>query len=270
MQGSKASSPGANASAPGKAAKPSRAASRPPKPGRDNDPVARWLLIGIFAVIILALATVVSGLFFGVVNPSGPPRTEVEQQILTYGTDVASGKADTQTFAKYVDALISAGQLSKAQSTLNSAFQTAKSDLSYLWAEQAQLYLTTKNYQQAVTAADRAISEANKEIAAFKKKNKAEARTETAGLVTPDSYGQAALVKAAALIALKKPQDAIAAYDLYLKASPTDSDVLVMRGDLKAQVGDKTGAAKDYRAALTYIPDYQPALDGLAKIGASK
>ena len=270
MQGSKGNSAGAGESAPSKRVKPARAAGKPPAPRRVNDPVTRWLTIGIFAVIVLALATVVSALFFGVVNPSGPPRTEVEQQLLNYSADVDSGKADTQTFAKYADALIQAGQYSKAQSTLDVALKSAKTDKSYLYAEQAELYFATKRYQDTVTTADKAITEANAEITLFKRANKAANRTEDAGLHTPDSYGQAAFVKASALVSLKRPQDAIAAYDEYLKVSPNDSDVLVLRGDLKAQAGDTAGAQKDYRAALTFVPDYQPALDGLAKIGASK
>ena len=45
---------------------------------------------------------------------------------------------------------------------------------------------------------------------------------------------------------------------------------LVTRASAKVQLGDKKGAAADYRAALKYIPDYQPALDGLKQIGAAR
>ena len=43
-----------------------------------------------------------------------------------------------------------------------------------------------------------------------------------------------------------------------------------MRAQAKAKVGDKQGAANDYRAALKYIPDFQPALDGLKQIGVAQ
>ena len=44
----------------------------------------------------------------------------------------------------------------------------------------------------------------------------------------------------------------------------------MLRATAKMQVGDKKGAEADYRAALKYIPDYQPALDGLKQIGAAQ
>ena len=59
-------------------------------------------------------------------------------------------------------------------------------------------------------------------------------------------------------------------FDVYLKEQPTAADVLVKRGTTKVEVGDEKGAEADFRAALKFIPDYQPALDGLEQIGASK
>ena len=86
----------------------------------------------------------------------------------------------------------------------------------------------------------------------------------------PASYQTAALAKAAALITTKDYAGAIKVYDIYLADQPVDSDVLVQRATAKIQVGDKKGAEADFRAALKYIPDYQPALDGLKQIGATQ
>ena len=242
----------------------------PSYPGRRRDPLTYWLIVAVFAVILLFLAGVLSALMFGVFNISGAPRTAVERDLRIYGAQAQSGKATSHTVAQYVAVLVRAGELSKAQTTLDQAFASIKADRSYLFAEQAQLYNTQSRYADAVKAADKAMSEANGELAAIKKKNLANKRAENAGAVLPDSYATAALAKATALISLKNVKDAIKAYDAYLVASPTDADVLVARAEAKTTIGDKAGAASDYRAALKFIPDYQAALDGLKKIGASK
>ena len=250
------------------AAQASSAPTRPPR--RAADPMIRWLTLAIFAVIIIFLAGIVSALMFGVINPGGPPRTASERDIDYFGSMVQSGQANSQAYAQYVDTLIRAGQLSRAQQALDTALQTAKKDKSYLYAEQAQLGLAQKDYQGTTTAADKAMAEALKELKAFMDANVAANRKASAGAKLPDSYSTAALAKANAFMQSKDFPNAIKAYDAYIKVQPIDSDVLVQRAYAKVQVGDKTGAAADYRAALKYIPDYQPALDGLKQIGAAK
>lgn len=241
-----------------------------PKRQRTSDPVVRWLGIILFAIVALALAAVFSAAVFGLLDTTGAPRTQVERDLTFYGEKIQTGKVNSATTAAYVDALIRAGQLAKATDTLERALQVAKSDKSYLIAEQAKIDFTSKRYDDASASATKAMKEAEKELQAFKKRNVAAGRVESAGAVMPQSYSTAALVKADALVALNNYADAIKAYDAYLKIAPTDSDVLVMRAQAKTSVGDTKGAEKDYRQALKFIPDYQPALDGLKQIGASK
>ena len=248
----------------------SQPSTTPGLPSRGGDPVVRWLMIAIFAVVILTLAGILSALAFGLFNTTGAPRTEVERDLDYYTAQVKSGKADSQTYAKYVDTLVSAGQLSKARQALDQALLIAKTDRSYLFAERAQLQFIDKQYQASVTSANQAMAEAEKELKAFMANNVTNNRRADAGATLPLSYSTAALTKANALVALHDYKGAVQAFDVYLKVSPTDSDILVLRAQAKAQAGDKTGAAADYRAALKYIPDYQPALDGLKQIGASK
>jgi tetratricopeptide (TPR) repeat protein len=241
-----------------------------PGSGRGADPVIRWLTIGIFAVIILWLAGMASALVFGLITPPKAPRTETERDLITLSAQVDSGKATTQVYAAYINVLINAGQLGKAQDALNEALATAKNDRSYLYAQQAQLALANKDYQGTEAAADKAMTQAQAELKAFEDNNVANNRRRDAGAVMPDSYTQAALAKAQALMAMKDYPNAIKALDAYVKEAPGDSDILVQRGLLKAQTGDNAGAAADFRAALKFIPDYQPALDGLKQIGASR
>lgn len=247
----------------------SRPAS-PARPRRAGDPVTRWLVLAIVGVIIIWLVSLLSAMFFGVVMPSTSPRTAAERDLEKIKAQIDTGKASPQGYAKYVNALVSVGQLNKAQSVLDDALATAKTERSYLLAEQAQLLLVRKDYKGTVAAADKAMTEATKELQKFMDANVAAKRVATAGAVMPTSYAAAALAKASALVASEDYKGAIKAFDAYLTQDPTGADVLIARAQAKVKVGDKEGAEADYRAALKYIPDYQPALDGLKQIGVSR
>ena len=265
----------------GSAHKPSESAPRdgvgapsarqvPSDPARAGDPVVRWLILGIGGIIILWLVGVLSAVLFGVITPPKAPRTSTERDLVVLSAQVQTGKVDARTLARYVETLIQAGQLGKAQSTIDQAMKTMKTGTSYIVAEQAQLLFATKDYAGTVTAADKAMAEAKKEVDALKAANLAANRKEFAGVTLPDSYLTAALAKAEALASSKQYTASVKAFDAYLAEQPIDSDILVRRAQVKVLLGDKTGAAKDFRAALKYVPDYQSALDGLKQIGASK
>lgn len=245
-------------------------AKKPAGPPRQTDPVVRWLTLAIAGVVVFWAVSMIAAMFFGLLKSPSSPRTSAERDLMTLTGTVQSGKATTQTYAQYVATLISAGQLSKADAALNEAFQTVKQDKSYLYAQQADLRLAQKDYQGTVEAADKAMAAAQQELKDWMDNNVKNNRKKTAGAKMPESYETAALAKAQALLASKDYKDAIAAFDIYLKKSPTDSDILVLRGTTKIQVGDKAGAEADFRTALKFIPDYEPALDGLKQIGAAK
>jgi len=245
-------------------------AKGPQRPPHTPDPVVRWLTLAIAAVVILWAVGMLSALVFGLLSPPKAPRTAAERDLMALTATVQSGKANTQTYSQYVSTLINAGQLSKAQQSLDEALKIAKKDKSYLYAQQADLALARKDYKGTVAAADKAMAEATNELKAFMANNVKNNRAKLAGAVIPTSYGEAALAKAEALVATKDYAGSIKAFDLYLKASPTDADIFVQRAQSKIQTGDKKGAAADFREALKFIPDFQPALDGLKQIGASK
>ena len=237
---------------------------------RVDDPVIARLKLAIIVVIVTWLAGILSAVMFGTFNLAHPPRTSTENEIEQFAGVVQSGKAGSQTYARYVDTLVRAGQLSKAQQALDKAIKVAKTDKSYLYAQQARLSFAQKDYKGAVAAADKAMAEAKKELKAFKAANVAANRNPNAAAVMPDSFSTAALAKADALVQSKDYANAIKAYDSYVKVRPVDSDVLVQRASVKVRIGDKKGAEADYRVALKYIPDYKPALDGLKQIGVPK
>jgi tetratricopeptide (TPR) repeat protein len=49
---------------------------------------------------------------------------------------------------------------------------------------------------------------------------------------------------------------------------PALEESWVWRGRAKAAMGDSAGAIDDFRNALKWHPDFQPALDGLKALGA--
>lgn len=242
----------------------------PSRPVHRADPVARWLALAIAGVVIFWLVAALSAVMFGLLTPAKAPRTLAERDLAVLGVQVQGGQADSKTYAQYIETLIQAGQLSKAQEAIDQGLKTAKNDRSWIYAEQAQLQYAAKDYPGTVAAADKAIAEAKKELAKYVAANVAANRRSLAGATLPDSYLTAALAKAEALAASKDYAGAVKAFDVYLKEQPIDADILVQRGDVKILIGDKMGAAADFRAALKYIPDFQPALDGLKQIGAGK
>jgi len=240
------------------------------RPVRAKDPVAQWLTLAIALVVVFFLVGVLSAMMFGLLSPSPVPRTSVERDLMTMTAAVEGGKANSETYAQYVGVLISAGQLNKAQQSLERALKTAKTGRSYLYAQQAQLLMVQKDYKGAAKVAGQAMAEAEAELKAFQDENVKNNRKANAGTGMPKSYSTAALIEAEALVASKDFAGAVKAFDLYITKQPTDSDVLVQRALAKIEVADKKGAEADFREALKYIPDYQPALDGLKQIGAAQ
>jgi tetratricopeptide (TPR) repeat protein len=224
------------------------------------------LTLAAVVVVAIWIAGLVSAILFGVVTQPKAPRTVVERDLVVYRETVQSGTADTKTWAHYIDVLITAGQLSEANTVINSTLSEAKADRSFVLAERARLRLVERDFAQAVVSADEAIAAAEKEHDAEISANESGAAARDVPL--PESWGLAILTKASALTEAGDHAAAVKAYDSYLADNPTDSEVLVRRGDQKAAAGDTSGATSDYQNALEYVPDFVPALDGLKKIGA--
>jgi tetratricopeptide (TPR) repeat protein len=87
--------------------------------------------------------------------------------------------------------------------------------------------------------------------------------------IEPDYY-DAALVKAFAHVELGQWEDALEIFDLYIAQYPTSADILVDRGNAKAELNDKVGAEKDFREALRFVPYDKEAKAGLERIGAAQ
>lgn len=255
--------------APGQDREPSTDEGREIQTPAHGDPVVRMLILALLGGVVLFLVAIVSAMVFGFLRPPQAPRTLAEKNLATYGVKVDAKTADAKTWASYIAALIDAGQLSKAKEVLAAASKSAQSDKSFLLVQQARLQYVTKDYAGCVKTSDRALVEAEKELELTVAELKAKGITQSPEKSRPKSWLAAAHLKGDALAEMKDTAGAIKTYDAYLKVSPTDADILAVRGRLRARQGDKAGAEKDFREALRFIPDYQPALDGLKEIGAA-
>lgn len=233
-----------------------------------TDPLVRGLVYASGALLIVWLIVV---LFAFVIGPPAPeaPRTAAERALLVYEAQVLAGDADVTVWASYIRALIDAQQLSRAKDAIDIALESATQRRSLILAERARLSLAMGEHRTAVDQADEAIREATAEMEATQREQ-AERASTSATAEPPASYASALLIKAEALAVAGDAEAAIAAYSTFLERWPTAADVLVARGDLRRDSGDLAGAESDYRAALQFGPDYQPALDGLESIGVAR
>jgi tetratricopeptide (TPR) repeat protein len=234
-----------------------------------DDPTIRMLTVILLGIIALFLTAVASALAFGFLSPPSAPRTLLERSLSVYSAQVKAGNADAATWAAYIGALVDAGQLTEARTVLNQALKSAQSDKSAILLQEARLEYSLKDYPASAKAAEAARIDAEKQQAAKLAELKAKGIKEKPSSALPSSWLPAVHQKADALVQMGENAQAIEAYSLYLRESPADSTILVARGEVELKSGDKASAERDFREALKYIPDYQPALDALEQMGAT-
>ncbi len=229
-----------------------------------QDPLTRKLAYASAVVLLLWLLSFAAAMIIGVLRPA-VPRTSTERALMVYEGQVNSGEADLRVWAAYIRALIGAKQYSDAESAIERALASAPEERSTILVERARLSFSRGDYAQAVEVCDETLAAVEAEL------RERESVTPASQLPTesvlPEAYGPALLIKADSLRELGDAQRALETYDTYLERWPTAADVLVRRGDIKALIGDESGAEDDYRKALSF-GDYEPAKEGLERIGA--
>ncbi len=248
---------------------PGTPAPAPSRPSIMRDPVVRRMAYVAFGLVGVFLLLVVSALITGVVTPSGP-RTLSEREVAVSAAAVEEGSTDTAVWGEYIAALISDGQYGRARSVIaqgrKSLDDSATAEFSLA---ETRLYYAQKQYKKAITSAEKTKTQIQKAYDALIAQGGVVEKT--AMLVgRPANYDDATLLEAQAYRALKDWKNALAFYDEYIKDNAGASDVLVDRGNVKIDMGDTTGAEKDFREALRFVPDDPEALAGLKKIGVEK
>ena len=238
------------------------------RPGLLADPLVRVMIYASMGLIILFLATIIGVMVTGVTAPTGP-RSVAERAVMTAAAQVGGTTGDAS--APYVNALIAAGNLPAARVALAQARSgvPASKPTPDLDLAEARLLSAGEKYAEAVSLAERAMKGFTVERDALNAK-------ESTDTETPKTYGfsvdyyNSALVKGYALAKLGRWKDAVTAYDIYILENPTASDILIDRGNAKAELNDKAGAEQDFRAALRFVPYDPEAKAGLKKIGVAQ
>ncbi len=78
------------------------------------DPVVRTLTTVAVVLVVVFLIVVLGVVLSGVTAPTGP-RSLVENELAVSGAAVRSGKADAETWGKYIAALIANDRYGQAQ-----------------------------------------------------------------------------------------------------------------------------------------------------------
>jgi tetratricopeptide (TPR) repeat protein len=245
------------------------AAPAPRRAGMFRDPAVRVMTYVAIGLVILFLATVLGALLTGVLSPEGA-RTAAERELMVAAAAVKAPGAVGDTWAPYVNALVANGDLRAARAALN----RARASVSTTWSldldvAEARLLRAQKRYAQSAEMADKAMKGYVAERAA-RAVASGDTSATAAQTALPVDYYNAALVKAYVYVELRRWKDAVAMFDIYMAVNPTAADVLVDRGNAKASMKDKSGAEKDFRAALRFVPYDEEAKAGLKTIGVAQ
>lgn len=232
-----------------------------------RDPFVRRLSYLAAVLVVLFLVAIVSTLVMGLVNPDYP-RTRGERDVQIKQLEAMQNPADAAAWGEYLRSLINTGQFVRAQSVIDQAAEAinedATQDISFY---QAVLYSEQGRHEEAIEAAEALRAQLDEYHQA---QLKIPDSPEDRGKEIHDNYWRALIIMAESSVALGQPEEAITSLDIYLEQRTTAADVLLRRGDLKAELGDIDGAEADFRAALVYLPGDEAVLERLDEIGVER
>jgi len=130
--------------------------------------------------------------------------------------------------------------------------------------EVARIAFLEEDFEAALEEIDAALAIVAEETEAERK-----SLAERNIVMDPDFTAEidARVLKGEILTAAGDAEGAIDAYTEALEFNGRMADVLLARGLLYEELGQAEEARADFEAALTYIPDYAPALEALDRIG---
>lgn len=235
--------------------------------GRGGDPRASDRMIRFLGWSILAVAlALITFAGYVVIRVTGlqPPRTYLERQLDVAELATKASPDAPKAFADYAAALTAARQYSKAQSVLADALDRMPNSPE-LMLQQAHLYLARGQDDKAIEWVDKTLKSVQD---IRQKREEALAQQSISGDVTvwySDTAIDAAMLKAAVLYDRKDYEGAITMFNRALQEDPQQSDVRSAKADAEVELGRFDAAIRDYKQALQFIPDFQPALDGLKR-----
>lgn len=236
----------------------------PEEPAPAPDPMVNVLLIATMSLIVVLLATT-AGLFIYLSALNKAPRTRAERDVTMWETAVREKPNEANSWASLAYAYSDAGRTEDAISTIRRGAKVIKQESLVLI--EADILRAAKRYKDAVKKYDQA------EKAIKESREKANAERRKKGIikkVDDDALARTYLGRGLAKRRLNDLQGAIADLKKSVDDKPTQADVWTLLGDAYRQAGLTKEAAAAYRQTLKYIPDYKPALEGLAKLKEGK
>ena len=223
-----------------------------------------WLQFGVLALVILILAAILWALITVSSLESGPPRTAVERNIRALEGAVAQDPENAATWANLIRVQATSGDTAGAAKTVERADEALGARRGPVAIEAARLAMLREDAQAALQEIDAALKVVAEETEAERK-----SLAEQGVAMDPDCAFEidARVLKAEILTEAGDAGGAIVAYTEALEFSGRMADVLLARGLLYEDLGQTEEARADFTAALTYIPDYAPALEALDRIG---
>lgn len=249
---------------------PSEGSLPPSHGGMLRDPVVRRMAYAAMGIVILFLAMVVGALATGVVKPTAP-RTIDERELIVAAAMTRIGGTSGSEWGPYVSALVAAGDYTGARVALDAARASAETTKTApeLELAEARLEFAQERYAQAAKAAQRAML-GFEERQAARLAAGGDTATRAAEIGLEADYYAATLVRAYSFVELAQFEDAVDMFDVYIDRFPTAADILVDRGNAKAEMQDNVGAERDFREALRFVPGDETAIAGLERIGAAQ
>lgn len=222
-----------------------------------------WLQFAVIAGVIMVLLAVIWALMTATSIESSAPRTAYERQMRLLKDSVEKAPDSVDAWAKYIRAQAQGGQIQAARRSVDEADKALGIRKGQIETEVARIEFLGGDAGAALEGVDAALD-------LIKAEAEAEAeRLSAMGVVQEPNQAPAIdayLLRAEILIEQDDPASAAEAYGAALALDATMSDIYVQRGLLYEQLGQTDKAKADFTSALTYIPDYAPALDALDRL----
>lgn len=228
----------------------------------------QWLLYAVLVLFILILSVVLYGVFIGTVSPPAP-RTATEARINVLESVLQESGDSGKAHFDYATGLAAAGNTRKAYQAVADAREVLTGwEIAFADAAESALLFGEGKYAETREVAragyERDMKEREKYVKDMKKRNMNAEVTDynVEPLVTM------LIFEGRAAGAMEDWDAAIQAFTDALALSARSSDILVLRAAAYEESGDEAAALADYQDALMFIPDFEPALAGVERLGA--
>lgn len=228
---------------------------------RERDPIAHAMLVFAMALVVTLVATT-GVLYFYLSTLNKAPRTTVERDVAAAEAVVSEEPTSAAAWAALAYAYAQADRYEDALDALKRA--ESADDAESLVVVRADILRLAGRTREALTEYDRALTETKK----LRERIRIErAKKGITGDIGDDGLLQVYWGRGLAKRDLGDVKGAIADLELASKENSRQVDVWVALGDLYAKSGDTDKAERAYRAALTFVPDFGEALEGLRALG---